>query len=152
MRIRRSLSLVLILILCFTTFTFAQSEKTEIVINEFKEITDTNILFDRALKGIDESKGKLKNNSTAEITNKVTNEKIQLQTASTTQLLKETKVGNQIVRSYATTAAAYSKTDSGNSEGGADVKATSTIYWEEYDINNVPVANMTGANGVTART
>ncbi|EPR13898.1 hypothetical protein [Ruminiclostridium papyrosolvens] len=155
MKKKSILSLVLVLAISFSSFTcFAQGEKKEkIILEKNNEITDINVLIKRAEDGIDESRGKsrkcLKDMSKAIIKNKDTKEEVEVETKTTTQLLESSIENNIITNSFATTAI-LSREDSGSSTG-ADVGATSTIYWSEYTISSggqqVPVVQLTRATG-----
>jgi len=113
MKKKSLLSLFLVLVISLSSFTcLAQSEKKEkVILQKNQEITDRNVLLERAKAGIDESGGKsklcLKNMSKVTIKNKNTNEEVKLKSS-----VEESKSESSVEESKSESSVEESKSES----------------------------------------
>ncbi len=148
--------LIIVLVLTSAGAVYAnQGQKSEPggkIVYQAKEIKDLDTLFKRAKDNItDLETGKYEAKPIAKLKNKLTGNEKNVETYTTTQLLKKEILDNGKERkSYATTGFAEvtisvikSRTDDGVEDIQDSVRAYSTIYWEEED-NGVQLQSATG--------
>lgn len=145
---RKSSVLLIMMAVFMLTFTLnslgfaAPNINSSKIIFQKEVITDTDALFDRAVKGItDKNGGTFTPNAIAE--NKETGEKIPVKTFSTTQLAKQENLADgSIKNTYVTTSFAVLSFDGSQYkhqwDGAYSVDAYSTIYWNEVYYSGDP--------------
>lgn len=138
-------------IFCTSYSAFAEQHKIEgSVVFEQAEIRDKDILLKRAKSGISDREGSvLKTN--AIVKNSTTGELKDAKIYSTTQKLKAIQLNGSLTESFVTTSFAEILVDGSRSDSKYDesfsVRAYSTFYWNEVNINGIKHYEMINATG-----
>lgn len=150
-----SFVLALVLLMSISVPSFAEQgnpEKKVKVIKEYIEIIDVDMLLERAKNNITDLKDSSKIEKMAAkavLMNKDTKEEKDVEVFTTTQLLKTTEEDGVVKDYYGTTFIAtvgYTRTDS-DWDDSYSVMASSTIYWDEYQIGGTTVKEFNKVSG-----